>query len=782
MPFRRRLPALLALALLPAMSHAAPPRHAPAELTTADYARAEATLAHRVNPLVDGAAEALAWQDDGRVLWVESRHGQSRLRGFDPAGGGQFEVIDGATLRTALAAASGTTIDGDAFLARLRGVRLEQGRLHFTHAGRDYQCSLPEGECRLADAAEGKAAGAPTVKSPDGRREVFIRDWNLWLREIASGKETPLTRDGMQDYGYATDNAGWVHSDRPIVLWSPNSDKIATFRHDGRRVNTMTMVGTNVGAPSAQAWKYPFVGDEHVFMIERVVIDLGGEQPRLIPLRMAPDVHRSTSCDHVSCKGGWEDVQWAPDGRSLAFVSTDRGHKSAQLRVADATDGSVRDVYLERVATQFESGIGGVVNWRYLPESGEFLWWTQKSDWGHLYLHDLADGRLKRAVTSGEWNVSELLRLDPQSRTVWFYGVGREAGRDPYFRHFYRVGLDDGQVRLLTPEDADHRVQVSPDGRHFVDTHSTTSTPPVTRLRAMDDGREIATLARADISRLLASGWHAPEKFTAKARDGRSEVHGMLWKPSHFDPKRRYPIVNYIYPGPQTGSIRSRGFAAAHGDHQALAELGFIVVAIDGMGTPWRSKTFQDAYYGNMIDNTLPDQVAAMRELAARHAWIDLGRAGIWGHSGGGNATATAMFRYPELFKVGVAQAGNHNNLSYEDDWAERYHGLREVRADGTSNYDGQDNASHAAGLQGKLLLVHGMLDDNVPVQNTLLVVDALVKANKDFDLLLLPHGRHGFGTGADGMYVMRRRWDYFVRHLLGATPPPQYTISPPDP
>ena len=269
----------------------------------------------------------------------------------------------------------------------------------------------------------------------------------------------------------------------------------------------------------------------------------------------------------------------------------------------------------------------------------------------------------------------------------------------------------------------------------------------------------------------------APATIVVKARDGKTDLYGQMFKPSNFDASKKYPVVLYIYPGPQVGSVRSRSFAPAHGDHQALAELGFVVVAIDGMGTPLRSKSFQDAWYGNMADNTLPDQVAALKELAARHPWFDISRLGIWGHSGGGNATAAAMFRYPDFFKVGIAESGNHDNLTYEDDWAERYHGLLEKRDDGKTNYTGQDNASLAKNLKGKLFLIHGMMDDNVPPQSTLQVVDALMKANKDFDLLMLPHARHGFGK--DGNYVMRRRWDYFVRNLQGVEPPAQFELKP---
>ena len=767
-----------AIALLAAPALAQPDQAT--HLTAADYARAEARLAHHVNRLVGGPVAAPVWQRGERLFWLQRDDGRVQLRAWDAANNAAVPLVDAQALAQALAKAAGKPVEADTQLEKIRDWRWqENGEWRFQYAGGDYRCATaPETVCER-QAKRGADGDGPGTPSPDGTREVFIRNWNLWLREIASGKETQLTRDGQTDYGYATDNAGWTHSDRAIVGWSPDSKKIATFQQDQRKTSTMTLVATNVGAPKVEQWKYPFVGDEHVTMIERVIIDASDlAAPKTIRLQLPPDQHRSTFCDDVSCEGGWEDVQWARDGNTLAFVSSDRGHQWAQLRVANAATGAVRDVYRETVKTQYESG-NGAANWRYLPETGEFLWFSEASDWGHLALHDLATGKRKRQITAGAWNVTQIAHVDAASRTIWFRGVGRESGRDPYFTHFYRVSMDGGQPQLLTPETADHKIVVSENGAYFANLWSTTSAPPVLTLRSMRDGKALAELARADISRLHATGWRAPETFTVKARDGAIDLYGMLFKPAAFAAGKRYPLVVYVYPGPQTGSIRTRSFAAAHLDHQALAELGFIVIAVDGMGTPWRSKSFHDAYYGNMIDNTLPDQVAAVRQLVARHAWIDGERVGIWGHSGGGNATATAMFRYPDVFKVGVAQAGNHNNLSYEDDWAERYHGLLRKRPDGTSNYTGQDNAAYAKHLQGKLFLIHGMMDDNVPPQNTLLVVDALVKANKDFDLLLLPHARHSFGSGADGMYVMRRRWDYFVTHLLGARPPAQYTIQP---
>jgi dipeptidyl aminopeptidase/acylaminoacyl peptidase len=288
-------------------------------------------------------------------------------------------------------------------------------------------------------------------------------------------------------------------------------------------------------------------------------------------------------------------------------------------------------------------------------------------------------------------------------------------------------------------------------------------------------GREVVKLEAADMSRLVAAGWKAPIPFVTKARDGATDLHGLMYTPTGLDAAKKYPVVNYIYPGPQTGSVGSRSFSAARRDHQALAELGFIVVEVDGMGSPMRSKSFHTAYYGNMGDNGLPDQVAAIRQLAGRHPWIDLDRVGIWGHSGGGFASTAGILRFPDFYKVAVSQAGNHDNRIYEDDWGEKYQGLLVKNTDGTTSYDNQANQLVAKDLKGKLLLAHGTMDDNVPPNNTLAVVDALIAANKDFDLIMFPNRRHGFGNEP---YMMRRRWDYFVKHLMGAEPPREYLIG----
>ncbi len=610
------------------------------------------------------------------------------------------------------------------------------------------------------------------VVSPDGKREAFIKDYNLWMRDTGTNRETRLTTDGVKDFGYATDNAGWVHSDRAILVWSPDSKKIATFQQDQRGVSDMYLVTTNVGAPKLEAWKYPLPGDKTITTIQRVIIET--DSPKVIRLQMPADQHRSTICDDVSCDGGWEDVQWSKDGKTLGFVSTSRDHKIENLRVADASTGAVKDIYEETSPTQFEAG-QGAVNWKYLPETNEFIWFTERSGWGHLYLYDLTTGKMKNQITSGDWTVWQISKVDEKTRVIYFNAGGREKGQDPYFSHFYRVGFDGKNLTSLTPEDGNHDITLTPDGRYFIDNYSKPNVPAVSILRDVT-GKLVANLEKTDISRLTATGWKPPTPITVKSSNGRWDLYGLMFTPTKLDANKKYPVIDYIYPGPQGGGVGNRSFAPARNDHQALAELGFIVVIIDGSCNPLRSKEFHDACYGNMGDNTLPDQVEGIKQLAVKYQFMDIDKVGIWGHSGGGFATADAMFSYPDFFKVGISESGNHDNRNYEDDWGERYIGL--LSGD---NYEKQANQINAKNLKGKLLLAHGAMDDNVPPQNTLLVVDALIKANKDFDLIILPNARHGYG--ADSFYMMRRRWDYFVKNLLGAEPPKEYSLkSKPDP
>jgi dipeptidyl aminopeptidase/acylaminoacyl peptidase len=743
-----------------------------APLTADDYARAERFLAARTMPLVDGTATRLTWLPDGRLWYRAVAAERSVFHLVDPARRTRVPAFDAERLGQALGAATGTPVDVAELPAPAVTLTDDARAVTVAVRGTRYRCDVRAYRCAVLPAAPAAPAGSRT--SPDGRWAVFIRAHDLWAQDLTNGEETRLTSDGMEDFGYATDNAGWTHSDRPVVTWSPDSRQIATFQHDARGVGLMHLVSTNVGLPRLDSWRYPVPGDSVIFRISRVIINQGPDgRPRVVRLQMPPDAHRSTVSDHVACGGAICDTQWYPDGSHLAFISSSRDHKKAWLRVADARSGAVRTVLEETSETQIGDASLAEDLWRVLPASNELIWWSQRDDWVHLYLHDLTTGARKHRITTGPGNVSGIVRVDERARVIYFTANGREAGRDPYFQHLYRVGFDGRGLTLLTPEPANHVVSMAPDGRHFVDTYSTPDTPPVTVVRN-SAGRVVLTLERADLSRLVAAGWKPPTPVVMKGRDGTTDIHGLMYTPTRLDSARKYPVINYIYPGPQSGSVGTRSFVASRRDHQALAELGFVVVEIDGMGTPGRSKSFHDAYYGRMGDNTLPDQVAGMRELAGRFPFIDLDKVGIWGHSGGGFATAAAMFRFPDFFKVGIAESGNHDNRNYEDDWGERYQGLL-VRTNGSDNYAAEANQTHAANLKGKLFLAHGAMDDNVPPSNTMLVVDALVKAGKDFDLLILPQARHGFG--ADGAYMMRRRWDYFVRHLQGREPPKEYRI-----
>ena len=762
MRFSSALLALLASAPLVAQD-------ATRQVTADDYTRAERFLSQNTNSLVFGASVSAQWLGDGRFWYRSMVPGGTEFVMVDPSEGTRERAFDHEQIANVLNAVSGEAFES--LSLPLNGLSLESDDLVATVGPPGhFRCNLTEYSCESVAVTPGPTVSRLEVVSPDARNAVFIRDHNLWVRDLGTGDESALTTDGVEDFGYGTNNAGWTRSDRPILKWSPDSRKIATFRHDARGVGIMYLVNTQVGHPQLDAWRYPLPEDSVIFRISRVVLNLDRPaEDRMVSLAMPPDQHRSTCSDHISCGGSFGDVEWSLDSEHIVFVSSARDHKTATVRIANTSTGAVTVLFEEVEETFYESN-----GWDFLSSSNEILWFSQRDDWGHLYLYDAGTGALKRQVTQGDWNVLRIMEIDEGARTVTFIGNEREPG-DPYFQYLYRVGLDGGDVELLTPDSANHTVSLSPDGKYLVDTYSTPVIPPVTVLRDRKDGSRILAIEEADISRLQASGWQPPMPFSVKARDGETDLYGLLFRPMNFDPGRSYPIVNYLYPGPQSGSVGSRSFRASHRDLQAIAELGFVVVELDAMGTPGRSKTFHEAYYGNMGDNGLPDQIAGIRQLADRYPWMDIDKVGIYGHSGGGFAAAAAVMRYPDFYDVAVSQAGNHDQRNYEDDWGEKWQGLLVEYPDGTTNYDNQANQLLAENLKGKLLIAHGTLDSNVPPSNTMLVVNALIAANKDFDLILMPNRSHGFGNEP---YMMRRRWDYFVRHLLDAEPPAGYEIG----
>ncbi|HEY8291960.1 MAG TPA: DPP IV N-terminal domain-containing protein, partial [Thermomicrobiales bacterium] len=548
-----------------------------------------------------------------------------------------------------------------------------------------------------------------------------------------------------------------------------------TYRLDERKVRDMYLlqsVPTDGSThPTLHPYRYPLVGDAHVPRAHLLVVDAASGS--VTPLETEPlaTMTRATPFEQ-------RNVWWSNDSTRVFAISQRRGHRSVALQVADAATGTSGTILEEAGPSHVYPHHVPMANTNvHEVGNGEAVtWFSQRSGWGHLALYEVATGTLKAQLTSGAWTVRDTLRVDAENDQLYFTAGGREEGRDPYYRHLYHCTLDGADLTLLTPEDADHSVTFSPSGAYFVDTYSRVDLPPVSVLRKAD-GTLVMKFEEADISALTEMGWRFPERFSVKARDGVTDLYGCLFRPTNYDPARQYPVLDSIYPGPQTIHT-PKAFGGGEGggrnfwQDQALAELGFIVVTIDGMGTPYRSKAFVDVAYGTNFGEAggLEDHLTGLKQLAARDPSLDLDRVGIYGHSGGGFASAHALLRFPDFYKVAVSSAGNHNQMGYLAGWGERYIGMPEG-----DNYAGQINASLAHNLKGKLLLVHGELDDNVHPSLTMQLVDALIAANKDFDLLIIPFTNHGFFDLRWGLaaadrfislshpYFVRKRWDYFV-------------------
>ena len=730
------------------------------------YQQAEQQLSKHTEKLVFGTVDNPSWTDNTKLIY------QSQTKN-----GKQFYLIDAKTKAKKLAFNHQKIARA---LARISEQEVNQKALPFDRVdfitdklislkinSVSYQCNIQNYLCKLNK----KAINSNELIAPNGKQAVFIREHNLWLRNLSDNSEKQLTDDGIENFGYATNNAGWVRGQKPVVKWSPDSKKLTTFKHDGRNVGEMGIVSTAVGHPTIDVWKYPLPGDKNIFKIHRVVIDI--EQASVVKLDMPADDHRSTITDHVAARdGSLLDIDWSSDSSHFAFISSTRDHKTATLKIADATTGKVRTIFTETATSFFESGVSAI-SWKYLDKSNEFIWFSQRTNWGHLYLVDAETGKIKNQITQGNWTVLALLNIDQETGKLIFSGAGKEGG-DPYFHYLYSINKDGSDLTLLTPEKKHHRITLSKNADYFLDRVSTPNEAETSFIRSTHS-KSGFIVEQMNINKLTDTGWQAPTPFIVKDRNSEQNIYGLMYKPSDFDANKSYPVVNYLYPGPQVGSIRGRHFRSARGDNQAIAELGFIVIEIDALGTPGRSKSFHEFYYQNMGDSGIPDQVAAIKQLAKKYSWIDSTRVGIWGHSGGGFASTRALLTYPDFYSVAVSQAGNHDNRNYADEWGEKYHGVLVKNEDGTTNYDSQANQLIVDNLKGKLLIAHGTTDTNVPPYNTLIVVEALIAANKDFDMLMLPNRGHGF---AREHYMMRKRWDYFVQHLMGITPPKEFSFS----
>ncbi|MCG8606622.1 S9 family peptidase [bacterium] len=744
----------------------------PASLSVNDYARAEQFVNRNGERLTAGTVVDPHWVGATRFWYRNQVFGGHEFILVDITARTRKLAFDHTRLAAALSHAADTSYAADQlpfeefdFTGR-NTIRFHTGKKKRWDVDlTTYQVTGPDSSQKITN----------EIRSPDGSAVAFSRDENLWVRNLATGEVRQLSTDGEAYYGYAVVPEGCCQEvtnrrrgfkPPPVLQWSPDGRRIATHRYDERNVEDFHLLEAATGRPILHSYKYALPGDEEVPTWELYIFDVPTGSG--VKADTEPMIGYFTRVDTT-----WTTVQWSEDGNRVFFTHHARDFKKQELLEADVTTGTTRSVIVETGPTYVELNQLTRVppNWRVLDNGREIVWFSERDGWGHLYLYDGSTGQLKKQITTGSWLVVELLHVDENARLVYFTAVGRESGRDPYRRHLYRASLDGGNITLLSTEDADHNVRISPDKRFFIDTYATRDTAPMTVLRDLQ-GRILMVIEEADITPLLDAGWQPPVRFQAKARDGVTDVYGYLTLPPDMEEGVRYPVIDYVYPGPQIGPIRTAGFTTSPSSQgHALAELGFIVFVIDAIGTPYRSKAFHDGYYRNMGDNGLPDHIAALKQLALQYP-VDLERVGIYGHSGGGFASTDAILRYPDFFKVAVSGAGNHDNRGYHFPWAEKYQGLLTENPNGGDNYDSQANQNLADNLQGKLLLTYGTLDDNVHPNMTLLVAQELIEHNKDFDMLVLPNRNHGY---ARERYVVRRTWDYFVRHLMGAEPPREY-------
>ncbi len=788
---RRAAPATLPAlcAGLFAVFGASPAAGQEAGLTAADYNRAERFLSWHAETMVSGDEVSPEWFEDGRRFWYRNRLGEGHEFVFvDPASATRRQLFDHHRLAAAMSTADDTAYVGTKLPFDDFDFVDELQSIEFEARDRRFQCDIVRYACTVGDTLP---SDAPYVESPDGRWEAFVVEHDLYLRPVGGGDSVRITTDGEEfwSYGLRYPRPNQVKRGdprRPSLNWSPDSRRLVVERADERGVEHHHYISMTPQRPVHYSAPYALPGDSiipypglHLITLDVPTADDGDGGSPMPSALSNVEVEFPARPLQSSFTGSVPDSAWSDDGTRLYVTSMTRAYKDAYLTEVDASTGSARVLAHETAKTYYEFSHGRRLtpaSW-YVLESGNVLWWSQRDGWGHLYLMG-PDGEPTCQLTSGPWVASLVHHVDKDRGHVYFEGRGREEGRNVYFRHLYRVNLDGSGLTLLTPEDADHEITWSPAGDYFVDTYSRVEEAPVTVLRSVPDGRVVTELEHADVSRLVEEiDFRTAEVFTVKARDGVTDLYGILYLPPDLDPEAKYPIITHIYPGPQIGSVRGWNWKGS-GEDFALAQLGFVVIQLDHLGTPHRSKAFHDNYYGDFNDNGIPDHVAAIRQLAARYPFIDLSRVGIYGHSGGGFATTDAMFRFPDFFHVGVAGAGNHDNATYNIYWAEKYQGeLTRDSLTKETNFAEEANGSHAAGLVGKLLLMHGDMDDNVHPAMTTQVIDALIDENKDFDLIVAPDRAHSLNEP----YFIRRRWDYFVEHLLGVDPPREYRITRPE-
>jgi len=729
-----------------------------------NYSEAEQFLPANVIPSLYNVTIAPNWIDGTASFWyLQASEGKKTFVMVDAKNSATQPAFDHAKLASALAKASGQPVDP--LCLPFSEISLSGSTLGFSAMNKTWEYDLKS--CSISEASNSSKASPGEMLSPDGTMAAFVRDHNLWIRNVSSGDKYPLTSDGSENYAYARRSDTVLHpvsssrlnqTPEPYAVWSPDSSRIATFKVDQRNVTPLCLlqyVPGNDSRPRPWTYRSAMPGDEYIPMYEPVVVDV--RENKTIPVSYEPQ-------PEVSLMDTDADVfhWWSDDGKTLFSLYATRGEKELRLLKIDTDTGSADQIleesghtYVEACPDYASSPIARVL------KSGDVIWYSERSGYGHLYLFG-KNGEPKNQITSGDWAVRELKYVDENNSLAYFTAGGREPGRDPYYRHLYRAYLNGTGTELLTPEDADHEIDMAPDGTAFVDVYSRVDLPPEAVLREME-GNISLRLEEGDISAVEARGWKPPERFSVKALDGKTDLYGLIFRPTGFNASKKYPVIETVYPGPWI-IVTAKSFPGEatwvnkiFWRAQALSELGFIVVTLDGPGTPYRSKAFHDASYGRLGDaGGLGDHAHALRTLARDRPYMDISRVGIFGHTAGGFMTAQALLTYPELYKVGVASSGDYDSRFYAAFWGEKYEGL-------DANYTEQITLLKAGDLQGNLLLIAGDVDDNVNPCMTMQLADAFIKADKPFDLLIMTNCNHDLSYEP---YFIHRLFGYFLENL----------------
>ncbi len=635
--------------------------------------------------------------------------------------------------------------------------------------------------------------------SPDSSYVVFARDYNLYwmdkenflkaLEEEEDQKDSTivehqLTTEGEKDYAFGGGYTPKENDDEETIkketekrrgayiLWSPDSKKFALERNDSRKVKALWVINVlNQPRPDLESYKYQMPGEKEAPQAELWVFDMVKKEGKQIDVSAFADQSINICRANLSNKERIKDFvprKWLSEASDkIYFTRTSRDLHKIDVCVADAESGEVKTLVEERLNTYVE------IQNPYLINSGnEFIHWSERDGWAHFYLYD-GEGNLKKQITSGPWHCNRILKVDEKNRVMYFTANAREKNENPYYEHLYKVNLDGSGLTLLDKGNFNHDVEMSDSYRYFVDNFSRVNTTPATEIRD-NQGKLVMQLETADLSNLFAAGYKFPETFKAKAADGITDIYGVMYKPFDFDSTKLYPVLEYVYPGPQTEAVNA-SFSSRMDRTDRFAQLGFVIITLGNRGGhPNRSKWYHNYGYNDLRDYGLADKKYVLEQLADQHKYIDIEKVGISGHSGGGFMSTAALLQYPDFYKVAVSSAGNHENNIYNRWWSEKHHGVKEeIDDEGESKfiYDIEKNSELAKNLKGKLLLVTGDMDNNVHPGNTIRMANALMKAKKRFDLFLMPGQRHGFGAYTEYFFWLKA--DYFCKHLIG-----DYSIS----